>query len=198
MFNIILDPYPDNYNGHLIRTDFRIGIEIILALEDENLADCEKWATALMLLFGESIPRERETAINGLRWFLSGGVTQEERQDGIAEEENDDQEEKSFDYDYDASRLHSAFLRAYNIDLNKVRLHWFEFRGLMQDLGECALSTVIEYRTKNLNDCINSKQRNEYAKLKKKYSLPRKLTDEDREKMDEFLRAMSLSQKTGI
>ena len=53
-FNVLLDPFPDNYEGYLIRTDFRIGVQIALALADDDLADTEKAAMALYLLYGEA------------------------------------------------------------------------------------------------------------------------------------------------
>lgn len=202
MFNPILDLFPEDYDGYLIRSDFRIGIQITLAIQDDSLTDGEKVATAFNLLYGKGYPRNYEKAYEGLKWFLSGGLEDGEREnnqtDGGQEDEEDDSERKNiFDYEYDSVRLHSAFLRTYGIDLNNARLHWFKFRGLISDLGECALSTVIEYRTKDLSD-LPPKQRNEYAKLKKKYALPHKLTDEDNEKIAEFLKALDLPQNTGI
>ena len=37
MFNLLLDALPTEYEGYLIRTDYRIGIQISQALEDEEL-----------------------------------------------------------------------------------------------------------------------------------------------------------------
>ena len=37
-FNILLDRLPDSYQGWLIRTDYRIGIQIALCLQDEELS----------------------------------------------------------------------------------------------------------------------------------------------------------------
>lgn len=56
MFNIILDKLPDNFEGYLIRTDFRIGIQISLVLTDVNLHDDEKIKVAVRLLFGTGVP----------------------------------------------------------------------------------------------------------------------------------------------
>ena len=107
-FNVLLDPFPDNYEGYLIRTDFRIGVQIALALADDDLADTEKAATALYLLYGEGVPRDLNLAFKGLRWFMKGGELR-----GIAtddEEEDDDAEgEDIFSFEYDAMRLYSGF-----------------------------------------------------------------------------------------
>ena len=39
MFNIMLDKLPSEFEGYLIRTDFRIGIQISQAIADVNLHD---------------------------------------------------------------------------------------------------------------------------------------------------------------
>ena len=47
MFNLLLDALPAEYEGYLIRTDYRIGIQISQALEDEELEPYEKIGIAL-------------------------------------------------------------------------------------------------------------------------------------------------------
>ena len=187
-FNVLLDPFPDNYGGYLIRTDFRIGVQIALALADDDLADTEKAATALYLLYGEGVPRDLNLAFKGLRWFMKGGELR-----GIAtddEEEDDDAEgEDIFSFEYDALRLYSGFLKTYSINLNTARVHWFEFLGLLTDLGECAFSTVVSYRKKDTSG-MTPTQRNEAEKMKRKYALPRRLSDEDQARIAEFLEAL--------
>lgn len=42
MFNLLLDALPTEYEGYLIRTDYRIGIQISQALEDEELEPYER------------------------------------------------------------------------------------------------------------------------------------------------------------
>lgn len=71
--NIMLDGMPTEYEGYLIRTDFRIGMQISEALNDVNLADPEKMITAIHLLYGRSVPADPGVAEAGLRWFMRGG-----------------------------------------------------------------------------------------------------------------------------
>lgn len=189
-FNILLDALPDNYEGYLIRTDFRIGVQIAIIAKDEDLTDNERVATALSLLYGAGVPKDLRLALQGVKWFMQGGESSEQAQDDGDEETDDEGGGDVFDFDYDAMRLCSAFRKAYGIDLNRARLHWFEFRGLIADLGECAFSTIVGYRAKDLNG-LSPKQRSEYAKLKRKYALPRRLTDDDETKISEFLAAMT-------
>ena len=52
MFNMLLDRLPISYKGYLIRTDYRIGIQISLALDDPDLSDNDRVWVALSLLYG--------------------------------------------------------------------------------------------------------------------------------------------------
>ena len=52
MFNLLLDRLPSDYKGYLIRTDYRIGIQISLALDDPELNENDRVMVALSLLFG--------------------------------------------------------------------------------------------------------------------------------------------------
>ena len=64
MFDILLDHLPEDYNGFLIRPDYRIGIQIALCLQDEDLSENDRVFTAISLLFGRSLP-PLETAVEG-------------------------------------------------------------------------------------------------------------------------------------
>ena len=50
MFNMLLDRLPSDYKGYLIRTDYRIGIQISLALDDPELNENDRVMVALSLL----------------------------------------------------------------------------------------------------------------------------------------------------
>ena len=71
MYNAMLDRLPEDYNGWLVRTDYRIGVQIQLCISDPDLTDSEKTWTALNLLYGRGVPPDLQTALDGLSWFLS-------------------------------------------------------------------------------------------------------------------------------
>lgn len=198
-FNILLDPLPDAYDGHKINSDFRIGIQIALASKDEELADFERLYVMTELLYKDGAPKDIENALRGVKWFMSGGKIAEglNGAEEAAEEVEEGEGADTFDFNYDAARIYSAFRKTYGINLNTVQgLHWFEFLALLGDLGDCAFSAVIGYRTKSL-DGLPPKQRSEYAKLKQKYALPRRLNDEEEERLAAFEAALATANSKG-
>ena len=182
MFNVMLDAFPEDYGGYLIRTDFRIGVQIALALADEDMAPAARAATALSLLYGNGVPHDLNFALEGLKWYMCGGEAEKENEDGT-EGENDG--EVAFNFDYDHMRIYTAILKAFKIDINTTRLHWFAFRAMLSDVGECAFSQIVGYRTKDTSG-MPPKQRAVYARLKKKFAVPRKFSAEEESKISEF------------
>lgn len=179
MYNLLLDSLPDEFEGYLIRTDYRIGIQISQALDDGELEPGERLGAALILLYGEGVPANLETALAGLQWFLNGGTengntgTESEQDDGI----------RYFSFDYDAGRLYSGFRRAYGMELDRARLHWFQFRALMADLGECAFTQVLDFRSADLSK-MDKERKKLYLQMRCKYALPQPESEESREFME--------------
>lgn len=184
MYNIILDSLPTDYNGYLIRTDFRIYLQIAECLSDNELTNEESISTALWLLYGNSQP-PLETAYNGLLWYLH-----------IADEpyspEEKNQSEPCISFEIDSGRIYTAFKRFYNIDLNSANLHWLEFLYMLKDMGECAYTTVAEIRSKSLKN-MSREQKKDISKLKEKYSLKAlkpKLSAEEQQQI-EYIKSLS-------
>lgn len=177
MYNAMLDRLPEDYNGWLIRTDYRIGVQIQLCVSDPELTDSEKTAAALALLYGNGMP-DLQTAIDGLSWFMSAG--------NPSQENEADSEPPSYSFDYDAGRIVSAFRKVFGIDISRERLHWFEFLSMLGDLSGTAFTSVIDIRTTKESD-IDKKRRSEFARMKQRFALPSQYSTEEQEAIDEFM-----------
>lgn len=209
MFSILLEDLPDSYRGILIRTSFRVGIQISTRLDEvDGLQGTDAYSDALLdcleLLYGVSIP-EGELALDGLQWFMRGGqrnlsssgnvvYTEEPNQVDSGEDEGVSSEDEilgmkqkggysSFDFYYDSGKIYSAFKKAYNIDLNTCVMHWFEFLYLMEDLGDCLLSKAIEYRTADISK-LKGDQKKHYLRMRKKFTIPAKLSEQEVERIE--------------
>ncbi len=177
MYNAMLDRLPEDYNGWLIRTDYRIGVQIQLCISDPELSDSERTGTALYLLYGNGMP-DLQTAIDGLSWFLSGGNPS---QGGDA-----DDEPAAFSFEYDAGRIVSAFRKVFHIDISREKLHWFEFLNMMGDLSGTAFTSVIDIRTTDPSD-VDKKRRSEFIRMKQRFALSSQYTAEEQAEIDEFM-----------
>lgn len=176
MFNMLLDPLPGDYEGWLIRTDYRIGMQIALCLQDEELSENDRLLVALSLLYGNGIP-PLETAVNGLSWFLRCGEEPREEPAGGRQ---------VFWFDFDHARIMASFRQTFGLELHRERLHWFEFRAMLESLDEdSALSHAIQVRgTSTAN--MKGKQRSDFERLKQRLSPRVKYTEEEQRVMDDF------------
>lgn len=165
MSNILIDPLPTQYKGYLINYNFKSGILLSECLSDSSFSNTEEQIyTAFRILYGKGIP-EFETAMDGLKWFLHGGI----------ENAQDDSEdcETLFSFTQDRTMIFSAFMLKYGINLNESNMHFFEFLALFNDLDKTSFRKVIDLRAMKPSDMKNytKEQRYQIYKLKRKYSL---------------------------
>lgn len=187
MFNILLDRLPEDYKGYLIRTDFRIYIQIVQCLDDDELTDEEKVSTALWLLYGMSQP-PLEMAYQGLIWYLN--FTTEPFENEYSKSSRRKETTKGspcMSFDIDSGRIYTAFRRYYNVDLKSSYIHWVEFLYMLKDLGECAYTSVIDIRSKKITSSMGTSEKNAYRDLKEKYRLKPKLTSEQSKQIEQIL-----------
>lgn len=176
-FNILLDSLPEDYKGWLIRTDYRIGIQISLCLQDENLEKNERVFIALSLLYGNGIP-PLEIAAEGLMWFLRFGEE--------AREDVQTSGKQLLFLDFDHARIMSSFRKTYGIELHKAKLHWFEFQAMLDCLDEdSSLSNAIQIRGTDTSD-MKGKQRANYERIKQNLTPPVHYTEDEQAAIDEF------------
>lgn len=176
-FNILLDKLPEDYDGWLIRTDYRIGIQISLCLEDYELDENERLLVALSLLYGNGIP-PLEIAVDGLMWFLRCG---EEVRDDLRSSGK-----RLFYFDFDHARIAASFKKTFGIDLEREKMHWFKFRAMLDCVDEdSSLSNAIQVRGTDTTG-MKGKQRSTYERIKKNLTPPVHYTPEEQEVIDNF------------
>lgn len=220
MFNILLDLLPTEYKGFPIDSDFQIGIQIMQALEDEELTQQEQIETALSLLFLHkdkegnplSLP-DVQTAVDGLMWFLFGWNHDNNLKSGG---------EKVTDWYIDQWRIYSAFRQQYGINLNDLgmhcvgykisnnkkiypiykenKLHFWEFMALLTTLpDDCSYARIADIRAKKITSKMSKEERETYEKLKNIYSLKQskivKYNDDQKKAIDEYDRMMEEQRK---
>lgn len=185
MYNPLLDPLPDSYQGYLIRTDYRIGIQLVLCQQDQELSEYEKAAVMIHLLYGAGAP-EPQAAMEGIRWFLLCG----------AEPDTEEGEEDApcYSFDCDAGRIYSAFRKRYGIDISRERMHWFQFCALLADTSGTLFQDVMGVRRMDTSG-LTPKDRAYYGKLKRRFALSESYTEEEQTLIDEFLEKINQPQQ---
>ena len=213
MFNPLLDKFPTQYKGIQMNTDFRVGVLLSIMFNSGKLTDDEKKYQALALLYGDSFMElgvDPLTLWDGVLWFMAVGYNKCTNTPDKVEEKSDDDDDKDedcmvdaegnklifdaevpdndnvIDFEFDASRIYSGFLRTYGVDLTEVNMHFFKFMFLLADLdNDCSHSKVVDIRQTNLKD-MDKKQRQAYIKLKKLYAIPVEIDEEAKNNLAEI------------
>ena len=191
MHNMILDRYPTEYMGYLLRTDYRVGIQITLVLEDFELDDDERVLKALELLYGYGIPDDINLALNGLKWFLSCGKkcagdssTEYLDTNDIDEEVEDfvsDNGRIAYDFEIDSDLIYASMFSQYGVEIDKEKIHWFKFIAMFKCLKDTELNDLMYYRTVDISK-LPKQQRADMRKLQDKYRI-RKVTAQRKEEL---------------
>ena len=185
MFSVLLEELPQKWNGYDIDTDFRTGIQISQCLADDSLEEYERVLVAIDLLFPDIKP-DIEEALKGLMWYLT-----DFNHDNKGT--NKPYESIIMDFDIDQWRIYSAFRAQYGIDLNTEDMHWFVFMGLLTNLEECTFTWVMDIRQKKITGKMSSEERKAIKEAKKVFAIKQtaveeKLTPEEQERVNEFMR----------
>lgn len=183
MYNMLLDRYPTEYKGYLLRTDYRVGIQITLVLEDLDLEDDERMLKALELLYGCGIPDDINLALNGLKWFMSCGRHCNEDDieyldssdvDDEVDENMSDNGKIAYDFDIDSDIIYASMFTQFGVEIDKEKIHWFKFIAMFKALKDTELNDLMYYRTVDISK-LPKQQRADMRKLQEKYRV-RKVT----------------------
>lgn len=145
-----------------IDTDFRVWITFQKELS-AKAADSKKAERLCAFMEHMGLPPCKESLDAMLAFYEA-----ESQEKHIADSKN---RAMSFDFEKDSEFIFSAFLGAYNIDLETALLHWWKFKALFKSLPDnCQFSRIMQYRTVDLKD-VPKNQRRFYQEQKARYSL---------------------------
>ena len=176
-------PYSVSIDGkeHSIRNkcDYRIVLDAILALNDDDLTIEEKINCALFIFY-ENISEieDFETATKEMFRIINGG----EQTDG-----NQDQKPSLMDWEHDFQQIAPPISRVlgYDVRTPDKYTHWYSFLGGYMEIGECTFSTIVSIRSKRSKGKKLEKWEEEYLRdHKNMVELPKKLTQEEQEFLD--------------
>lgn len=173
-----------------IRTDFRVVVGIMAALEDAELTDDEKAETALRLFYPEldSIPQELyQEAMDECLHFVSYSDTGQDKK-----------VPKLVDWDRDIKFIVAPVNRilgfesravAYDFDSNSGGLHWHTFLSAYMEIGDCLFSQIVAIRSKKAKGKpLDKADREFYRQNKDIIDLPQNISEEENALIDMWTR----------
>lgn len=134
------------------------------------------------LWFPAQCPEDLEAALEAVGQFYNLGQPRPDRPGPAV-----------YSFLADAGPIFAAFQRYYGIDLREARMHWWQFRALLEGLITHSFRQRVGYRTADLKG-RDAQERAEILKYRSLYAL------EEQEDLQSHLRtleAISQSQKEG-
>ena len=186
MMNILYEPFPDSIEAdgkeYKILTDFREWLGFIDMMADKSISSEERAYLCGMWLEHE---QDRITAgmISGLIGFLRADALEpdpQEPDDDEADAEPELPKPPVLDFRIDAKYIIADFRRFYGIDLLRIKyLHWWEFLSLLRALPDDSMTMRrVGYRSTDLNQIPDKRQRARIAKIQREIALPFEFDDE--------------------
>lgn len=176
MINLLYDKLPSSVNidgkSYPIATDFRDWVAFFDMILDDELTEKDKCLGAFNW-FTETIPSDVENAYNALISFAGcNDIKFSYSPCGKISKTS----APVLSYLYDSPYIFSAFLQVYNINLRTIKyMHWYEFKSLFDGLPEdTPIKKRMAYRSINLSDIKDKKERERIKKIKNDIKLPSK------------------------
>lgn len=130
-----------------IRTDYRAVLDLLTALNDNDLTDSDEQIEAYMksrvileIMFPQcdDIPAEHlQEALDKVVEFIDMGITEDSRKP------------KTMDWEQDAPILIPAINKVLNCEIRAEKyIHWWTFLGAYMGIGESLFSNIVSIRQK--------------------------------------------------
>lgn len=164
-----------NGKSHAIRNkcDYRVVLDVICALNDNELTEEEKVKCALVIFYEEASQIEDfETAIKEMFRIINGGEV---------DEQANDNKPKLMDWEHDFPVLVAPINRVLGYEVRSIPyLHFYTFLSAYMEIGECTFSTIVSIRSKKAKGQKLDKWEIDYIREHRKMvELPQKLTAEE-------------------
>ena len=167
-----------NGNKYKINTDFKVALKCD-EIAKSDVSDEERSLAIIYLLFGE------QGLDNANDWEKLQKVALKYLNMN-KEINNDENKEANMSFEQDWGYIQASFFSDYNIDLSKIKMHWWQFYDLICGLTEkCVLNRVRFVRDFDISQIKDSKEKEKWVKQKEMLALKREKTLEEK-RLDEL------------
>ena len=170
------------------KCDYRVVLDAIEALNDEELDTQDRIQCALFIFYGnDELDTEKkvlealgnkeniQTAIDEMTRIMSVD---------IEEKEQNENKPQMMDWQHDFQYISAPVSRilGYSVRNPQNYTHWYDFVGAYQEIGECFWANVVSIRSKRYKGKKLEKWEQEFYKEHKKIiDINKKLTEEEQE-----------------
>ena len=172
--------------------DYRIVLDVITVLNDEELDEESRLECALFVFYDEfKTPKDIDSEL--IKVFETAdnihiAITEMLKIINIGDEvKEEDNSPRLMDWEYDFTQLAPPISRVlgYSVRDTKNYTHWYDFVGAFNEIGESVFSTIISIREKRIQGKkLDDWEKDFYKKNKKIVDLPYNMTNEEREWLD--------------
>ena len=171
------------------KCDYRVVLDAIKALNDEDLDMQYRIQCALFIFYGND---ELDTKEKVLKAFKTKENTQRAIDEmtkiiSLGEEKEQDDKPQIMDWEHDFSHIAPPINRVlgYSVRDENNYTHFWDFIGAYQEIGECSWANIVSVRSKRMKGKpLDKWEREFYNENRKLIDLPHKLTDEEQEWLD--------------
>lgn len=187
-------PFVFGGRSFLIDTSFNNILSVLEILDDKELIDYDKAMMALYFLTSEeefSDPDSQKSVEEVqfiedlLREIFDNVIVDKTAKKSVPTDilgnplpikDEEDEQDRSFDYSHDAAFIYASFMQAYHIDLYEQhdQMNWETFIALFNGLpAETIMAKVIDIRTKEVPSGKGTeKEAEQVRKSKRNFALP--------------------------
>lgn len=169
------------------KCDYRVVLDVISALNDEELEMEHRVECALFQFYGNDELDTLEKVLSSLN-DIEIAITEMIKIINLGQEETKEEHKpKIMDWEHDFAQLAPPISRVlgYSVRDEKNYTHWYDFVGAYLEIGECVFANIISIRNKrSKRKKLESWEQEFYRENKKLINLPQNLTDEEKEWID--------------
>jgi hypothetical protein len=158
------------------RCDYRMVLDVICILNDNELSEEQKLRTALYVFYEDLKECTNvEKAIKEMFYIISYGEEDDEKPK--------ESKPKLMDWEHDFKMLVAPVNRVLGYEVRSIDyLHWYTFMSAYYEIGECQFQTVVSIRSKRAKGKkLDDWEQEFYRENKKMVDLPHVLTAEEEE-----------------
>lgn len=170
-----------NGEEHKIRNkcDYRVVLDTINALNDEELDDRHKIECSLFIFYENSDDIDDvQTALDEMMRIINLG-------DSSNDADKDNTRVMNWEHDFPNIAPPVSRVLGYSVRDKNNYTHWYDFVGAYMEIGDCYFSQIMSVRLKRLKGKkLDESDRNFYKEHKKDVDLPIQLSSEEQDWLD--------------